>query len=561
MKKQKNKNQSKYPGMKLFAGVIIAAVFLRLIYFLQITDSFLFQTPILDAKYYHLWALEILKGDLAGRARGVFMMSPGYSYLLAAVYWIMGVNITAVAALQFLSGAASGVIVYFTAKKFYSRAAAFIAMALYLFYAPGIFFESALLKASFINFFNVLALYLLALGGPLFCALSGVFTGLSVQLRPNALLLAPVFIAWIFISGRRKLFSAVLFVCSLALVLLPVALRNYKVGGEFVVATAHGGMNLFTGNSQFCLGPYTPMPFARTDPEVEQEDFLNEARRLSGKNLTPAESSAFWTGQSLRFITGNPFAWGKLIYRKALIFLNNYEPQINLDYYFFRQEYNSVLSSVPVTFGVIMPAALLGMIFGGANFLLLGYFAVYFLSGLIFFVVSEYRFPAVPALAIYAGYGITLLFQKWKEYKIRELFYLAGFLAFFVFISNIDIYSGLFGYNSYKRSNLANSYFGMGVTYEEKGLTQEAIASYEKALEIMPQTGPLINMAGIYERRGDLDKRAERNAAALRIYPGSAEASNNLGAIMFKKGKYLEAAEYFTQALSVKPDFEQAKKN
>jgi len=184
-----------------------------------------------------------------------------------------------------------------------------------------------------------------------------------------------------------------------------------------------------------------------------------------------------------------------------------------------------------------------------------------FLSGLIFFVVSEYRFPAVPALAIYAGYGITLLFQKWKEYKIRELFYLAGFLAFFVFISNIDIYSGLFGYNSYKRSNLANSYFGMGVTYEEKGLTQEAIASYEKALEIMPQTGPLINMAGIYERRGNLDKAAELNAAALRIYPGSAEASNNLGAIMFKKGKYLEAAEYFTQALSVKPDFEQAKKN
>jgi len=95
----------------IFWIIVILAVIVRLVYFFQIKDHFLFKQPILDAKYYHTWALEISHGDWLGKSRGVFMMSPGYSYFLAVIYRIFGAHIPLVVFLQFLSGILTGVLV------------------------------------------------------------------------------------------------------------------------------------------------------------------------------------------------------------------------------------------------------------------------------------------------------------------------------------------------------------------------------------------------------------------------------------------------------------------
>jgi len=53
---------------KIFWLIIFAAIGLRVFYYHQIKDDFLFKTPILDAKYYNDWAVEIARGDLLGRS-------------------------------------------------------------------------------------------------------------------------------------------------------------------------------------------------------------------------------------------------------------------------------------------------------------------------------------------------------------------------------------------------------------------------------------------------------------------------------------------------------------
>ncbi len=66
--------------------IFCAALGIRLLFYAAIRDTFLFNNPILDAKYYFDWAGAIARGDWFSSGQGVFRMSPGYSYFLALVF-------------------------------------------------------------------------------------------------------------------------------------------------------------------------------------------------------------------------------------------------------------------------------------------------------------------------------------------------------------------------------------------------------------------------------------------------------------------------------------------
>jgi tetratricopeptide (TPR) repeat protein len=554
-KRRKRKSMKK----NLFWIIIIIAVLVRLVYFFQIKDHFLFKQPILDAKYYHTWAVEIAKGDWIGKSRGVFMMSPGYSYFLGSLYKVFGVNISLVILLQFLLGIFTGVLIFKIVKKYFSTTAGYLGMVFYLFYSIAIFYESTLLKTSLINFLNIWGLFLLMSGGAISCLVSGALFGFSVHLRPNILIFLPFAVLWLL--KEKKIKPALVFTLGVFLILLPVAYRNYKVGGEFVFSTAHGGMNLYTGNSEYCKGPYTPLAFARTDPEVEQGDFMREANRRSGKNLTPKQSSSFWYNEAIKYMSSHPADWIALMSKKVLIFFNSYEPPINLDYYFFKEEYKSILSFPMFGYGLILPLAVIGIVFGPLNFITLSYLLIYFVSGVVFFVVSEYRFPIAPVLCIYAGLGAEYLYRKYKKNSMSSFYAAATLLILLLFGVNYDIYSEVFGYPKYKQANLANSYFGLGVTYDDSGHTNEAIETYKKAISIMPQSGPMVNLANIYEKQGNFDEAEKIYMQAIRYNPNSPEPYNNLGSILYKKGNYENAEKCFERAVALGQYFEEAKKN
>jgi tetratricopeptide (TPR) repeat protein len=168
----------------------------------------------------------------------------------------------------------------------------------------------------------------------------------------------------------------------------------------------------------------------------------------------------------------------------------------------------------------------------------------------------------VPVFCIYAGAFIAYLAGIYgkKGISIKFLAFSAAALLLIV-LSNYDIYSSVFNFTNYKRSGLANSYFGLGVTYEDKGMEKEAINAYEEAIKIMPQAGPMVNLATIHEKHGDYDGAEKMYEQTLNVNPNSTEALNNLGAIFFRKKDYKSAEMCFSRAVMLNPNMEQARKN
>ena len=525
--------------------ILLAGLCVRLVFFLQVRNDFLFQRPFLDAEFYHLWAAEVAAGDWLGINRGVFTMSPGYSYFLGGVYSLFGVDIAAAVLVQLLLGVLCGWLVYRLGAKLLSREAGLIGAALFLLYAPELFFESTLLKAGLINVVNTGALLAATAAHPAGWLLSGLLTGYSAHLRPTALLLFPVIALWLWRRSPRGGRAAALCAAGLLLALAPVAVRNRVVGGEWVWTTAHGGMNFFTGNSPAGRGPYEALSFARSDPAFEQDDFLQEARRRSGRNLTPAQSSRYWYAETWRTIREDPARAAGLLLKKAAVFFNGYEPPINLDFDFYRRQYGSVLALPLVTYAVLLPLAALGIVRAAPNPLLLGYLAAVFVSNIAFFVSAEYRLPVVPVLCIYAGWGIQRVARDIRERATRRLV-ASGALVLLLFgVASFDVYAGPLGLPAFKREITAKSLYNLGLEYQRAGRDEEAVAAYRESLGLHPRDAETRNNLGVVlARQGKLEEAVVQFEEAA---PGFPDAYGNLARALTLLGRNQEAEERLRQ--------------
>lgn len=467
-------------------------------------------------------------------------------------------------------------------------------------YSMSIFYEGVLLKSTLIVFMNLLMLYCLLIGiernNRVYIMLAGLCLGLSVHLRPNILGFIVFLFVFLYVKGNRNnasdveedssvpygartsqrsfiykiaeslssrarikviLHNFTPFIIGVLIILVPMGLRNYFIANQFVLTTAHGGMNLYTGNNPSSVGPYWPLPFAEPNIRGEIEGFFAEAQRRTGHALTLQEADKFWYEEAWKFINERPKKWLMLVWRKALIFLNNYETPINLDFYAFRQVHKSIVSFPLVTYGVVVPLGLWGMIVSGlknnASKLLTLYITFYFFVSAVFFVVSEYRYPVAPAFAIFAGQGIYWSFEKIKN---RRYFSIALGVIFLVSISwlvNKDIYKDWFHLDSYKERILANSYFSMGAVYEANNIPDKAKTFYLKAIAIQPmaQAGPFIKLGNLYARQGLLEEAKRMFESAINVDPNSAEAYIGLGGVYLNQKNYQEAELFFQKAVLV----------
>ena len=82
------------------------------------------------------------------------------------------------------------------------------------------------------------------------------------------------------------------FALGLALVLLPVAARNYAVTGGFYLTTSQFGPNFYIGNNPAADGTYMSLRPGRGAPEFERQDATELAERARQRSLTPGEVSS-----------------------------------------------------------------------------------------------------------------------------------------------------------------------------------------------------------------------------------------------------------------------------
>jgi Flp pilus assembly protein TadD len=542
-----------------FAALLFSVAFLvRLVYLVQIQAIPFTEHLSLDASAYDRLARSIAGGDWLGQK--VFYQAPLYPYLLAIVYKVFGHHLNLVRLLQLTLGAVNCVVIYWAARRLFDRKAAFWSGWLMVGYGIFVFYEGAIGKDGISVFATDLTLLglLWSIDRRVWYRwfLSGAAFGLSILTRGNLLVVAPLLVFWIVVvlrreSLRRIMGAAAAFIAGTALFVLPVTLRNYAVGNDFVLTTAQAGQNFYIGNNPRASGFFENPENIRLNPKYEEEDFKAEALRRTGQaDMKPSELSGYWFQEGVRFIRANPGSALKLLLRKTVMFWNHFEIPDNFNYYFTRQ-HAFILHVLFLSFGIIAPLGLLGLFLARrlpGTWLFALFTFGYMVSIVPFHMASRYRLPVVPVLILFAGYTVACAIDALKSRRLRRLTLGLVPVVVMAVLMNWKVAdeTGTF------KAPLTD----LGIIAAEAGEFEEAVAHYEEALEIDPLYAPaLYNLGNALAGMNRFNEAAEAYRKALDADPEFLMAYGNLGKSYIKTGRYEEALGTFDRALARRPDF------
>ena len=410
------------------AIVFVIALAVRLLHLWQMRDAPVFSVLMGDGRSYDEWARRIAAGDWLGAE--VFYQAPLYPYFLGAIYTVLGRDLFAIRVCQAIVGALSCATLSLAAERLFGRRAGLIAGLGLAIYAPAIFFDALIQKTVLDVFFLCLGLFILSrlVDSPRrvrdWLMLGIVFGCLSLT-RENAVVFLAVILVWIAVRrlpadpysrgrqalDRRRAIEAGSVVLGVAIVLLPVAVRNYAVGGEFYVTTSQFGPNFYIGNNPRSDGTYMSLRPGRGAAEYERQDATELAEHAMGRRLTPSEVSSYWSGRALDFVSSEPGAWIRLLGRKALLLWSAGE-MLDTESQESHAEWSVLLRGGGWFghFGLLVPLALLGVVATwrerGRLWLFYAMIVAYAASVIAFYVFARYRFPLVPLLILFASAGL-----------------------------------------------------------------------------------------------------------------------------------------------------------
>lgn len=572
-------------------AIFLVSLTVRLVHLFQIRRAPFFALSMGDAQSYHAWAQRIAAGDWIGS--DVFYQAPLYPYFLGLVYALLGEAPMTVRLCQAVIGSLACVWLAFAAWRLFSRAAGIAAGLMMAFYAPAIFFDGLIQKSVLDAFLLCLALALLS-GLVVHPARRrswlwvGVTLGCLTLSRENAVVFAAAILLWLLWRqrhlARERLALAGFLLAGLAIVLLPVAARNKIVSGEFHLTTSQFGPNFYIGNNETASGTYQPLRFGHGDPKYERQDATELAEQATGRPLTPAEVSRYWTWRALEYIWTQPGDWLELMGRKIMLAWNSAEVADTEDQ-LSHADWSVLLrvASRVWHFGVLAPLALFGIwaTWRRRSELELLYLlpAAYVLALILFAVMARYRYPLVPFLILFASAGVANVGQLLQATPRRLVSGLAAAIVFAVFC-NWPLYSmaemraiteanvgtelqargkldeaiALYRAALARDPNDAVAHSNLGTALAASGQLDEAIAQYRTALDLAPNDADShYNLANALMAQGKLVDAAGQFREALRIEPGMAEAHLNLGNALAALGQTEEAADHYRRAIELRP--------
>jgi 4-amino-4-deoxy-L-arabinose transferase-like glycosyltransferase len=237
--------------------------------------------PVHDAMVYDTFAVNLVEGHGYGWGEGrpsVFW-SPGAVFVYAAVYALFGHVYWPVVALQVAAGVGIAVITAHLAERLHGPTVARVAGLLMAIWPAQIQFVTLLSTELFFELLFLAALVVFLAGRPSWpvrALITGLLLGMACLVRPVAML-APLLFALLVVGKERQVLrgglAAALMLVALYGTLVPWALRNQRVFGEWVWVSANGGANLWMGNNPASSGEYMARPEeyeALPDPERDR---------------------------------------------------------------------------------------------------------------------------------------------------------------------------------------------------------------------------------------------------------------------------------------------------
>jgi 4-amino-4-deoxy-L-arabinose transferase-like glycosyltransferase len=475
-----------------FLFVAILSLVFRMIHLWEVWGTPFFEHLHTDPLMYHKWAVEIVKGDFLGKNQPIFYLGPLYPYFLAVVYILTEPSPLFACLMQVVLSTLSSCMIFHLGHRMFGPKAGLTAGLLAATYGMFIFYSSLLLGVTLIVFLNLVMLVCLVEGlkNPRWWkwVLAGICCGLSAGARGTVILFMPFSLFAFFLyfgwrEWRSWLTAGVLFLSATIVLISPLAMHNWYMGDDVVLLTSNAGANLYIGNNLHSDGIYIRNARYRGRPmglsvREQQANFPEVARKETGNSdLKPSEISDFWIKKTGEEIRKDPGRWFKLIGNKVRYFFNAYEVPNNRNYYFSKRF--SFLLNVPlVTFGAVLPFALLGMIVLRRSWrhhaLFYGFFFAHFIALITFFVNGRYRLVVVPVLLLYAAVSFQWIYLQMRQKKFLSLVISA--------VGILLLYS--ITYSSVPRIGYRANYYNLGNAYRDLGQPEKALACYDESVKI-----------------------------------------------------------------------------
>lgn len=506
--------------------LITAALAIRLLNLMEISDSPHFAHHQLDSQVYHQLALTIAEKGLPDTH---FTMSPLFSMILGGNYALWGVNPYSIRILYIFLGVLTVILTLFSGFHLGGKATGWLAGGISCFYEPYVFYEGILMPATILVLLTALSLYtmlrLLEALNPWRAILPGLILGLAALGRGNYLILAVGSMVMIFLmrqhSLKRRAASAGLLALTAFLVILPVTLFNYHKRGDFILINTTGGMNFYLGNNNKAIGTFQiPKYLPRAGSPLSQVRlFHHHAEKALGKKLSPSQADKYWYGKTFSEIGERPFRWLGLLARKTALYWNSFEVPSVRNYYYGRI-FSKVRRLPLFEFWFIGPLALLGLVLAlGSKRARRRFIPAFWFLGLMmaatvgFFILARYRLLAVPLIIIFAAYALSRLGHMGLNRKWRALtFSFLGLIAA-ALLTNIRIIEKDFEQARWRHAlalhklgkeklaaklyleqlrahpNHLGAHQNLAVICDNNGLPRRALMYWRKVLRLAKQTG------------------------------------------------------------------------
>ena len=567
-------------------AIFVLAFAIRLLVLVRFSHSPHFIPDGDDMKFYSDWAVRITHGQWTDHK--AFYGLPGYAFCLAGIYKLSGgLDPFAAGLLQALLDAGVATLLYKIAHTVFApteeEAGSTLAEArplvigggaalLWMFFTPAQAFSMILMPTIWL----VLSYYTCVWWAVKTQRSSwwtpwlglGIFAGVVAMLVATILFAIPLLLTAIFLSVEAgkpvrarlpKIAAAVLaLVGGLYVGAAPAWLHNYFIAHEPVMLSAHSGINFWVGNNPTANGYPKMPPGLRASQDGMLKDSLTIAEKESGKKLTRAEVSKFWSAKANAYIRENRPAWLRLMAVKFGNFWNAFQYD---DVGAMKRLGDDGVLPPGLHFGFIAALGLAGLLPAIGLFPRSRWVAaavvLHMCALMPVFVTERYRLAAVPGLMILAALG---LWQLWvnlaRGHWLGAGTYLALAFGAATFVSIPRTDPGLWSLDFYNAGirSLASGDLDLAQRNFET-----AYAYVQDNSEINFALGNLwlekSNHALDPHARGDERARAKDfYKRTLLLKQNHASALNNLGVLAMEEKRWDLSEQFLVASIAAEPE-------
>ena len=547
------------PAHYVFGGVLL----IRVVVLARLTASPYLLPTRGDMHFYDDWAQRILNGQLTDHL--AFYGLPGYAYLLAALYKVVGYGPFIPALLQALLDAGTAVLIYKVSVGIFSgtglrraQIAGVLAAVGWAFFVPAQTYAVILMPTTWALFIFWLILWRIISrkNAPKGwqALILGLLVGLTATAIASILFLIPLVVSAILLKPATSIHSRLgTRISALVLLLLgaaagtsPCWVHNCLIARDRVFLSAHSGINLWIGNNPAANGYPRFPPGLRAGQAAMLQDSIDAAESAAGHSLKRGEVSRFWSAKARDYSKRHPAAWLRLVALKFRAFWSAFQYD-DLSIITILREQRVTFPGI--YFGLVATLALPMMLLlwntAPLSRWITAAIVLHLLALLPVLTTERYRLPIVPGLLVFAAFGLITLFNNLVAGKFNSVISYGALLTVStLFVSWPQSDPSLWALDAY------NS----GWQALESGDLALAEKKLQLARAYVP-TNPETNFA-----LGNL-RLAEGNSAAasafylatLRLDNRHRGALNNLAVMALDGGKFDAAENWLRHAEDVDP--------